>query len=215
MKTKSIVGTLAGIVLAGSMVAGAAPRGPQGMDQEEAQPSGEPGGAMMDRQGPMGHPPMGMPPGGSGMARGEGSHGPMGHPPMGFDVERAKKAGATEAQIQTLDDFEVEQATKRIDLQAAAEKAEIKLNYLMKAKTLDEKAVMQAVEALNQAHGELFKLGIASLLKEKEVLGADLVRKLHEVEPHGKKVPGMPGPHGHDKAPAGQNAEMCPPVEMK
>ena len=194
MKAKSLLGALAGVVLAGAMVAGAEPRGPQGMDREGSQPPAGPQGAMMDRQGPM------MPP-------------PMGHPPMGLDVERAKKAGATDAQIQTLTDFEFEQQSKRIDLQAAADKANLKLGYLLKAQAVDEKAVMQAVDALNQVRGELFKLGIVSLLKEKQVLGADLIQKLHEREPRGKMAPGMPGRHGCDKAPTGLNDDMRPPVD--
>lgn len=210
MKAKRWLGTVAGVMLAGGMVASAGPRGPQDLDREGNQPPAGPGGAMMDRPCPMGPPPMGMC-GGSDRASGARHQGPPGALPMGFDVERARKAGATEAQVKALADFEFEQAIKRVDLQAAAEKAGLKLDYLMKAKTADEKAILQAGDAVSQARGELLKLGLVSQLKEKEILGADLARKLHEPAPRGLPGPGLSGPHGAGTPADMQEGELRPP----
>lgn len=214
MKAKRMLGTVAVVLLAGGMAAVADWRGPQDVGQEGALPPGAPGGAMMDRSGPMGPPPMGGP-GGAWMARGEACHGPMGHPPMGLDVERAKKAGATEAQIQALEDFELEQSTKRIDLQAAVEKADLKLNYLIKAQTADEKAIFQAVDVLNQARGDVFKLEIASMLKAKQVLGEAVWQKLHAMGPPFAMGHGMPVPRGGDKQPVDWAEGPGPAHELK
>ena len=214
MEAKRLLGTVAAVLLAGGMAAVAEPRGPQDIGQEGALPPGGLGGAMMDRSGPMGPPPMGGP-GGARMAMGEERHGPMGHPPMGLDVERAKKAGATEAQIQALEDFEFEQSTKRIDLQATAEKADLKLNHLIKAQTADEKAIFQAVDVLNQARGDVFKLEIASMLKAKQVLGEAVLQKLHDMGPPSAMGHGMPDPRGGNKQPADRNEGPGPAHELK
>ena len=196
MKKTSVLGAMA-VLLAGGLVAGAEPRGPQEIDRDGTQPPGGPGGAMQE-QCPMGQPPAGQPPmggpGGATMNR----HGQMERPPMAVDAERLKKAGAAEAQIQALEDFEFEQAGKRIDLAAAAQKAELTLNHLMKAKTTDEKAVMQAVDVVSQTRGDLFKLELTYRLKEKQVLGEEILKKLHEMGPPQGMGPGMTGPRGGD-----------------
>lgn len=120
--------------------------------------------------------------------------GPLGHPSIIMDIERVKKAGASEQQIQTLAEFEFEQQSKSIDLRAAMEKADLNLRHLMESKNADEKAVMKAVDAVNQAKGDLFKLDVASMLKAKQVLGADILQKLREFGP-----PHSPERMGHRK----------------
>jgi len=194
MKAKNVWGVMAAALLAtGSMAAYAQQCGPQG---EGDRPHGGPGGGSM--------------------AMSEGPHGgPMGHPPMGLDLERAKQAGATEAQIQTLADFQLEQQTQRIDLQASADKADLKLGALLKAKATDEKAIMQVVDTINQARSELFKLEIASMLKAKQVLGEAVMQKLHSMTPPPPMGPGMHGSHGDDKTPAPRDEDRGPVPEVK
>jgi len=185
MKAKNVWGAMAAALLTTGCIAAYAQQcGPQGIEGDK--PHGGPGG------GPM--------------AMSEGHRGgPMGHPPMGLDQERAKQAGATEAQIQTLADYQLDQQTQRIDLQATADKADLKLGALLKAKTTDEKAIMQAVDTINQARGELFKLEISSMLKAKQVLGEAVMQKLHQMTPPPPMGPGMQGPHGDDKATANRD----------
>jgi Spy/CpxP family protein refolding chaperone len=96
------------------------------------------------------------------------------------DADNLRKAGATEQQVQAFEEFMFDQQAKHIDLRAAAEKAELALNRLMKASNPDEKAVMQAVDARNQAQGELFKADVAARLKVKQILGEGILRKLQE-----------------------------------
>jgi hypothetical protein len=202
MKATGLLGALAlAVFVAGGMRAIAESNGPQGMD-----PRGDPG---MFGNGPHGGRG-GQPPGMTG-----GCHGPIGRPPMGLDLERAKQAGATEAQIQTLADFQLEQQVRRIDLQAAADKADLRLGSLMRAKNTDEKTILQAVDALSTARAELFKLDISAMLKEKQVLGDAVMKKLHEMAPPPPRLHGLPGPRGWGKGPADQGERVDSADEMK
>ena len=122
----------------------------------------------------------------SGPMHGQGEMG-MEHqpprPPAAPDRDQLKKAGATDAQIQALSDLDFAQQSKRIDLQAELQKAELLLGHQMQAATVDEKAVLAAVAALNEARGELFKLEITTQLKVRQTLGEETMRKLREMGP--------------------------------
>jgi Spy/CpxP family protein refolding chaperone len=110
-------------------------------------------------------------------------HAPMPPPPHAEPRDQLKRIGATDAQIQALTDLDFDMQTKQIDLRAKAEKADLAMHHQMQGATVDEKAVMEAVDALNQARGEMFKLEIATQLKRKQILGEDLLRKFHEMAP--------------------------------
>lgn len=97
--------------------------------------------------------------------------------------KRLKEAGATDQQLEALKKFAEEQQFKRIDLQAVAEKAELSLGQLMNSETVDEKAALKAVDALSQARAEIFKLEVSSKLKMREILGAEVQKKLREMGP--------------------------------
>ena len=139
-------------------------------------PAGGPnfGGAPRMERGPEGMDASQMRPRGRGP---EGGHGLM------PDPEHAKQAGATDQQIEAFKTFAFEQQTKLIDLRAAVEKAELALNHLMKSEAVDEKAALKAADALSQARGELFKQEIAEQVKVREILGADVLKKLHSAPP--------------------------------
>lgn len=193
MRAKHNLGTAAMLLaVLGLGAAHGAPGGPQGRDGDR--PHGGPAG------GPM--------------CLSEGRPANMGHPPMGVDLVRAKQAGATEAQIQTLADFQLEQQTQRIDLQASADKTELKLEALLKAGNTDEKAILQAVDAINHARGDIFKLEISSMLKAKQVLGEAVLRKMHERPPPPDCAPSIPGvrwmrqrPQGDQEHPGGRGGD--------
>ena len=123
---------------------------------------------------------------------------------------RLKEAGATEQQLEALKKFSDEQQLKRIDLQAAVEKAEATLGQLMQGEAADEKAAHKAVDALSQARAELLKQEISSKLKTKEILGAEVVKKIRAMgPPAGVERPGRgPRPERPEQpckdAPAGE-----------
>lgn len=191
MNTRQMAGMLVAALVAGGTAAYAQREGPP----PDMQPGD--GGPGMRQDGGMNMPPP-MPPrdmrqGGQRQDRmmgGRQGQGPQGGPGKLPDPESLRKAGASDQQIKTLEEFMLNQQTKSIDLRAAAEKADIALGRLMRAENPDEKAVMQAVDALNQARGEMIKADFAARLKMKQVLGEEIMRKLHE-----QKRPGpMDGP---------------------
>ena len=129
-------------------------------------------------------PPMDMPMMQPGM--------PPPHGPMMPDVRRLEKAGATEEQIQAYSDFWYDQQVQRIGLRAASETADIELDRLMHAKTpADETAIQEAIDAVNEARGALFKLEILSQVTTKQILGDKIMRSLCEQD---RPRPDMQGP---------------------
>lgn len=190
MKAKKMLGAMTVAVLTmGGVMALAEP----GFEPQAGMPGDRP-------QGGPGRGPLSM---------GQGHQGPMGQHSMGScDPERAKKAGATDEQIQKIEAIQLDQQSKRIDLQAAAEKAELKLRTLMKSEKTDEKALLQAADEVNQARGELFKLELSTLCKTKQILGDAVMKKMREMGPPSHMMgPGMPGARG------GQEKPGVPPPE--
>ena len=167
-------------------------RRPEGMGAPQMHRGGsrqEGGQGMMQ-----GRRPEGM--GGQQMQRGgPNAQGGRQHMP---DPEQLKKAGATEQQLEALKTSAFEQQIKRIDLQAAVEKAELTLQQQMTSATLDEKAAMKAADALSQARGEFIKQEIAARAKAQQILGEEVLKKLHDQKPsEGRERPGTgPRPDG-------------------
>lgn len=91
------------------------------------------------------------------------------------------RAGATELQVQTLQEFMFAQDAKRIEMSFLAEKAELALERAMWDSKQDEGAILQAVDVVTQARGELFKVDVASRIKMRAVLGVDVLRELERV----------------------------------
>jgi Spy/CpxP family protein refolding chaperone len=130
---------------------------------------------------------------GAGPRMGRGGNGPEGCLRGTPDPKRLKEAGATDQQLDALKAFHDEQQLKRIDLKAAAEKAEVVFEQLMRSETVDEKAALKAAETLSQARAEIFKAEVASQLKFREILGADVLKKLREDRAErGADRPGCP-----------------------
>jgi Spy/CpxP family protein refolding chaperone len=234
MKTNQVFKVMAGAVLL-SGAALAEPEGPQGQGPRGGGQGFRPEGPMRERMqqrgGPEGFCPamQGRGPGAEGgcpmMGRrgpgpdGDGPRQPRGGFGPGMEIgrrgfhnpERLKEAGATDKQLEALKAFANEQQLKRIDLQAAAEKAELALDQLMDSETADSAAALKAADALSQARAELFKLEIGSKLKIRELLGADVLKKLREMGPPAGRGPrpegaGQPRPGRAPAAEAGRPA---------
>ena len=204
MKTRQVFNTVMGAALLSGTVLCAQQEAPQapggvadgGRPPDRAQMSGG-----CEGKGGQGLRPDGMRPrgigfeGAPGMERENGPAGEGGQRmrPRGPDREGgfgqvpnpevAKQAGATDQQIEALKTFAFEQRIKRVDLQAAAEKADLALDHLMQSEAVDEKAALKAADALTSARGELFKLDISSRVKVREILGDAVLKKLHERVP--------------------------------
>jgi hypothetical protein len=103
------------------------------------------------------------------------------------DRAQLEAAGVDAKQILALTTLRYDAGIRRVDLQAAVEKAEMTLERLMTAETVDPADVMNAVTTLNQARGEVFKVDIETQLKVREILGNAILQKLREQ-----------GPQGHD-----------------
>ena len=122
----------------------------------------------------MGGPPR--PPGG-------GFREPPGCAAFMLNPERVQAAGATLEQAQALREELFEQRAKSIDLRAAAEKAELALDRLMSGASVEEKAALEAADAVNQARGELFKQDLAFQIKARRILGDEVFKKIAEDKP--------------------------------
>jgi Spy/CpxP family protein refolding chaperone len=133
------------------------------------------------------HAPQGQPGGPGGVRRPQPAmHQKMQAPRM--SPERLKHLGATDAQLEALEKIHFDAKEKSIDLRANVEKAQLALDRLLQNDTSDESATMKAVDALNQARSEMFKQHVATQLKVKQTLGAELLKKLHQPQ----RPPGPP-----------------------
>lgn len=208
MKTKHVVAMMVGTALAcGTVWAQQTDDGPVGQKRDRAcAPAagfGQPAQGCPCGQGPclrQGAGPMGR--GGPQMRQGpgqEGRGGPQmrqggrnGKPNGGLrelmNPRRLKEAGATDEQLASLKKFADEQRFKRIDLNAAAEKAELTLEMQLSGDTVDEKTALQAADALSQARAALFKQEVSARLKAREILGTDVLKKLREKSAPGKAL---------------------------
>lgn len=117
---------------------------------------------------------------------------------------RLKEAGATDQQLEALKALANEQQVKRIDLQAAVDKADLTLNQLLDSDKPDADAALKAVDTLSQARAELSKLEIGTRLKMRETLGPDVQKKLRELGPREGGGCPMMGREGRGQCPEGQ-----------
>jgi Spy/CpxP family protein refolding chaperone len=123
---------------------------------------------------------------------------------------RLKEAGATDQQIEALKALADEQQMKKIDLQAAVDKADLALNQLLSSEKPDAAAALKAVDTLSLARAELSKLEIGTRLKMRETLGPDVQKKLRGMgQAEGAERPGMgrgPRPEGQEHPRPDRNA---------
>ncbi|MCE9614568.1 MAG: hypothetical protein K8T26_09850 [Lentisphaerae bacterium] len=137
-----------------------------------AEPPGPPPGG-----GPDGPQPQG---GGPGMGPGGGMEGAL----LGRILNSPKVAadlGLTEAQIQTLRNGAFDIQEQRVKLKADLELAAIQQARLLTGDTLDEKALMAAVEKTGAVRTELAKTEMRGLLLMRNTLSAEQRDKVREM----------------------------------
>jgi len=172
----------------------AASRAPQNEDDAIliAQMAGG-GGAPDALQDPQSGPP-GMAPRPGGMKRRE---------PMKFwnNSEIATKLNLTDQQKQQLESTFTGYRLKLIDLHAAVQREEVKLEPLIQADKLDEGAITKQVDTLVAARGQLEKTMAMMGVDIRKVLSTDQWKQLKEM--HGgfgmMHMGGMGGPEGRDR----------------
>ena len=117
-------------------------------------------------------PPPGMSQGGGGGGGGGGD------PEMDFMAnfsEISQQLGLTDDQQSKIRDLFYSSQKQAIDLRAAEERTELDLRHAMSADTIDEKAVMKALDA----HSELTPLGrILAQMPMEPILGKTIVMAL-------------------------------------
>jgi Spy/CpxP family protein refolding chaperone len=94
--------------------------------------------------------------------------------------EIAEAAGITEEQQAMLRDARFESKTREIELRADLEKTGLEQARLMTEETVDEAAVLAAVEKAGALRTELAKLKIGQVLLVKKTLTPEQLKKLHE-----------------------------------
>lgn len=93
----------------------------------------------------------------------------------------AERLGLSAAQRTQVADLVYASQAAKVDLNAKVEKAELELRHLMVAESLDEKAILKAVDALNAAEGDLRKNKVQLMLSLRKALTADQWKQLVEM----------------------------------
>ena len=141
--------------------------------------------------------------------RPEGGHGPerrmmrMGPPPFDWwrNSEIAQKLNLTDQQKQQLEQTFTQAKLQLVDLKAAVEKEEIKLQSLMNADTLQDSQVMAQIDATQAARAKLEKTFALMALQFRKILTSDQWKQLqqqdmmrfHKREGGGPPMPPPPG----------------------
>ena len=134
----------------------------------------------------------------------------MPHPnPMNgawWRTPEAERLGLNPDQLKKLDDLSQQHRLRRIDLDAALQKAQVMLEPLWQADSPDEGKILAAIDRVTQAQAELRKDEARMQLGVRQILSADLWHKLQEqVRPGpGNPQQGRNGPPPGPKGPPPQ-----------
>jgi periplasmic protein CpxP/Spy len=93
-----------------------------------------------------------------------------------------ERVGLSADQRKKLDDLEQQHKLRRIDLNAAMQKAQVTLEPLMNAEQPDESKILAQVDRVTQAQGELRKDEVHMQLGVRRILTADQWRKTRDEE---------------------------------
>ena len=131
-----------------------------------------------------GPPMMGGHMGAGTMGEGPGFHAFAGHrmgPPQFWkNPEVAQKLGISDAQVQKLDQIAFDHRMKMIDMRAALEREELKLQPLMQASTPDENQILAQIDKVATQRAQIEKANIQSMLAERRVLTPEQWKKFQD-----------------------------------
>ena len=117
--------------------------------------------------------------GGGSAGGGEPQTGSMRHSGgVGMLINNSGKFSLTKAQVDNLNGMKMEFQMEKVDLQAAAHKAKIRLRAAMQNPKAKEKAVMAAIDAVAQAEAEMKKMRYRHLTAARKVLKAPQMNKV-------------------------------------
>jgi len=108
--------------------------------------------------------------------------------------EIAEKIGLTEEQIKILKDSMYEMKKQEIQLEAEKKLAVMEQTKLLMESTIDEEAVMAAVEKTSKITTELVKLKVKQLLLVKKTLTPEDIKKIKELMQERREKGGKRGP---------------------
>lgn len=145
------------------------------------------------------------PPPGGGMSEGGGGGGGGGSDPemefMANFSEISTELGLTEDQQTKIRDLFYNSQKEAIDLRATEQRTELDLRHAMSADTIDEKAVMKALDAHLAADGALKKNRVKLMIDLRKILSTEQWKKLDAMRSQrggGRSGPsGGPGGGGH------------------
>ncbi len=118
--------------------------------------------------------------------RGEkGRCGPMAGPARAHKM--LTEAGATEEQLEKLNELAYRMHLEAVDLEAAIKKAELEFHHLIAGDVLDEAKLHAGIDALAGARAAMAKHSATGFVSASRILGADLWKKVksHVIRMHG------------------------------
>jgi len=157
--------------------------------------------------------------------RGQGPAGvPGGRMGMGGPAQMAEALGLTDQQKAQIEKLRADQQRAAIKRRADQKLAKFELGELLKAQTVDEKAVALRIKELTDLHGAAIKAHVDHLLAMKKILTPEQQEKMKQMHANrpgmgrgagmGRRMmrgprPGGPGPGG----PVGEDLEDDDPIE--
>lgn len=124
-------------------------------------------------------------------------HRPMGHFGVWWrNPEIAQKVGVSESQVQQLDQVLQAHRLKTIDLRAALEREEVRMEPIMHAANPDEKQVLAQIDKIAAQRVQMEKANVQTMFALRRVLTPEQWKKLHSLEPFGRGMHRMGGPGG-------------------
>ena len=126
----------------------------------------------------------------------------------------AERVGVSPEQRKKLDDLWQQHRLRRIDLDAALQKAQVTLEPLWQADSPDEGKILAQIDRLTQAQGEMRKDEARMQVGERQILSTDQWKRLQQPpQPNpGNPQQGFgPGPNGPQPGPNGPPPQGQPP----
>lgn len=107
-----------------------------------------------------------------------GGHRQLGGPEWWRNPDIAQKVGITDAQIEKLNQIAFDNRLKMIDLRAALEREELKLQHMLDTSTPDENQILPQIDKVATQRAQVEKARVQTMLATRRVLTPDQWKKL-------------------------------------